>query len=249
MENRMLLAASVAIGSLSAGPAVTAPAEGRVIITEIMYNPASEEAKGETEWVEIANVGDATIELIDWRLDDEDTQEWANWGPFSVTLPPGAIAVLVNEAAVTEETFRKAWGLDVPNTDGREKCIIIPVRWGSLANTADEQNEVLQLLNADGKVACEVNYQTQGSWPRVGRPDGSSIYLHDITASNLNDGANWRASRDDEEGRNAGIRPVKRNEVFNGADFGSPGFVAGLKSRSEQVEPEPVKPEDNEIDY
>lgn len=229
--------------------AAPAAAEGRIIITEIMYNPASEEAKGEAEWIEIANVGDAPVEIKDWRLDDEDTQSWADWGPFSATLPPGAVAVLINEAAVTEEVFRKAWGLDEPNEDGREKCLVIPVKWGSLANTADDRNEILQLKNSADEVVCEVNYHSGGAWPTVGRPDGPSIYLIDVTAEDLNNGANWRASRDDEEGRTAGVRPVKRSDVFNGNDLGSPGFVPGLKAGEAPVKTTPTKPADNEIDY
>ena len=36
--------------------AVPAHAAGRVVITEIMYNPNSKEDKGQSEWIEIANV-------------------------------------------------------------------------------------------------------------------------------------------------------------------------------------------------
>lgn len=233
----------LAVFAISVG---AANADGRIIIAEIMYNPASDEAKGETEWVEIANVGDAPVEIKDWRLDDEDTQSWAQWGPFSATLPPGAVAVLVNEEFVSEEAFRKAWGLDTENEDGREKCLVIPVKWGSLANSPDARNEILQLKNSADEVICEVNFQANGGWPSVGRPDGPSIYLKDITAKDLNDGTKWAASRDDEEGREAGVRAVKKSEIFNGADLGSPGFVPGLKPGDA---PATGKPADNEIDY
>jgi hypothetical protein len=60
--------------------------EGRVIITEIMYNPDSNERNGETEWVELANVGDEEVRIIDWKLDDEDR---GSWGLFSVALRAG----------------------------------------------------------------------------------------------------------------------------------------------------------------
>ncbi|HWB19151.1 MAG TPA: lamin tail domain-containing protein, partial [Phycisphaerales bacterium] len=55
------------------------PPARTIIITEIMYNPNSPEMVGETEWVEIVNVSEHTVEMSNWRLDDEDKK---NWSPF-----------------------------------------------------------------------------------------------------------------------------------------------------------------------
>lgn len=76
----------VAVSTLLTSTA--ALAQPRVIITEIMYNPNSNEQRGETEWVEIANVGSESIAINNWRLDDEDQ---ADWGKFSCMLAPGDV--------------------------------------------------------------------------------------------------------------------------------------------------------------
>ncbi|MCA9289690.1 MAG: aldo/keto reductase, partial [Phycisphaerales bacterium] len=94
-----------------------------ILITEIMFDPLSPERRGESEWVEIANVGASPVDLRGWRLDDEDTRASSEWGPFDVVLHPGAVAILVNEAAVTVEEFRAAW----PSTGAAPPPILAPI--------------------------------------------------------------------------------------------------------------------------
>lgn len=91
--------------------------ESTIVITEIMYNPASDEGKGQPEWVEIANLGAVAVEISDWRLDDEDSLPFDQWGPFSCVLAPGGVAVLVNATAVDEAQFRAAWDAAVAADD------------------------------------------------------------------------------------------------------------------------------------
>jgi hypothetical protein len=208
---------------------LTAAATGdaRVIITEIMYNPASPEKSAETEWVEIANVGDATIEIKDWKLDDEDR---AGWGTFSITLAPGGVAVLINAGGCTEEQFRAAW--DVTAESGGApaavpvpaRCYqVVPVKWGSLANRPAPGNEVLQLVNDKGNAVCEVNFQEGGDWPTLAQPGGPSIYLVNLAAEKLTDGSLWRMS----EVGAAGARECRAANVFVRGDIGSPGTLPG----------------------
>jgi hypothetical protein len=236
--------------------------EGRVIITEIMYNPASDERRGEAEWVELANIGQEVIQIKDWKLDDEDR---AGWGPFSITLKPGGVAVLVNEAAVDEEQFRKAWD-ERAGAEGEseveaeeepeEESIyqIVPVKWASLANSPSAENEILRLLDGQGNVICEVNFQEGGDWPVCGRPDGASIWLTDPAATDLNDGKLWKRSVKGEHGARA-CRPTR---VFDAEDVGSPGFVphpgesAGQPAAppaEDEGEEDQTKKDDDRIDY
>jgi hypothetical protein len=192
--------------------------QARVIITEIMYNPASHQKNVEAEWVEIANVGSEAIEIKDWHLDDEDK---GTWGKFSCTLAPGAVAVLINGETISEEQFRAAWD-EAPR--GSESAAgldyqIIPVAWAALANSPTADDEVLQLLNDKDEVICEIR-QT-GGWPSAKNPDGPSIYLGDFSAANLSDGKLWRRS---EPGKD-GARVCRQSDKFNGEDIGSPGFI------------------------
>jgi len=236
--------------------------EGRVIITEIMYNPASDERLGQTEWVELANIGREVIQIKDWKLDDEDP---AGWGAFSITLKPGGVVVLVNEAAVAEEQFRKAWD-ERSGAEGESEAEaeeepeeesayqIVPVKWASLANSPSAENEILRLLDGQGNIICEVNFQEGGDWPVCGRPDGASIWLTDLAATDLNDGKVWKRSVKGEHGARA-CRPTK---VFDAEDVGSPGFVSGLGEAVAQPAAPPTedegeesqtKKDDDRIDY
>jgi len=193
----------------------------KVVITEVMYNPASDEANGEAEWVEIANLGDSVAEIVDWKLDDEDTKSNEQWSSFSCSLKPGEVAVLVNADAVSESTFREAWD----PTDASANYTIIPVKWGGLANSPSATNEVLRLVEANGAVVCEVNLENGGEWPKVSVAGGPSIALASPRASDatdptaLNQGARWTLSKKGE----SGAIECRQIAPFNGRDIGSPG--------------------------
>jgi hypothetical protein len=196
--------------------------QARVIITEIMYNPNSEEKAGQTEWIEIANVGTEPAEIKDWRLDDEDKK---NWGKFSCTLAPGAIAVLINADAVKEEQFRAAWDdASASGGAGTGAYQVIAVKWGGISNKPGVEDEIIQLRNDKDEVVCEV--KQQGEWPSCKRPDGPSIWLSDLKAADLCNGKIWTRS----EASKDGARNNKKTDIFNGVDIGSPGYVHGLST-------------------
>jgi len=210
----------------------TLPDGVRVIITEIMYDPASTETRSQPEWVEIANLGTKPIEIRDWRLDDEDTRPVDQWGPFSCTLLPGQVAVLINGDHVTEEEFRRAWdppaGESAEGDDSEHPYLVIPVKWGNLANNPSATNEILVLRDGENRIVCEVNFQSGNGWPRLRGVGGPSIYLIDLDATDLNDGANWRASVVGEDG----ARQVRPTEIFDGPDVGSPGRLPSRRPAS-----------------
>ena len=191
--------------------------EVNVIITEITYNPDSDESSpNDVEWIEIYNAGNAAVNIGGWFLEDED-------GATGV-IPPGSI-LDAGEAAVliphdqSIAGFQLAWG-------GR--FAVYPLyAWGTggmkgLSNSPSAVNEVLTLGTADGDIEDEVNYDDGGDWPGDS-PDGPSIQLlaGSLSAIANNDGRNWVRSVD-------GVDGAYTNTVgadFNGVDIGSPGFV------------------------
>ncbi|MEM7229046.1 MAG: lamin tail domain-containing protein [Planctomycetota bacterium] len=195
----------------------TTDASPRVVITEIMYDPASRETAGATEWVEIANVGDAPIAIRNWRLDDEDR---TSWGTFSVDLDPGEVAVLINGRQVTAAEFRDAWDA-ADNTSPTALYPVLPVKWGGLANAPSVTNELLTLLDGSGRIVCHVNLHGDGHWP-----DGrdASVYLMHPATSDPNDGSAWRRS---EPGTDH-ARSSRTSAIFNQIECGSPGVLPRL---------------------
>ena len=188
--------------------------ESSVVITEIMYDPASPEQSGEAEWVEIANLSSSKVTMKGWRLDDEDV---AGWGTFDESLDPGQVAVLINGDATSADEFRNAWTDD---PDAEPDFLIIPVSWGSLANTPNADNEVLTLLDENGSVVAKANYQIGNGWPPLSK-NGSSIYMPSPSHASMNVGTAWARSK-------AGIhgaRACKPGGVFAKPDIGSPGTI------------------------
>jgi len=208
--------ATIALACFADSPQTdTTPVDiGPVLITEIMYDPGSSEIGGGTEWIELCNVSDETITLRNWRLDDEDRSDW---GPFSCTLAPLGVVVLVNRRAVDARAFHAAWDDD----HGAPGYAVVPVKWGGLANNPSHDNECLTLLDDRGVVRCRVNLHGDPSWP-----DGRRASLHlaqpGVTDPNL--GTSWRRST-----LGQGLaRSSRQTAIFDATEVGSPGVVPEL---------------------
>jgi hypothetical protein len=192
-------------------------ASGQVIISEIMYNPASSEKfPNDVEWVEIFNAGTQAVDIRGWYLADEDGRTAGV--AEGVRIEPGAAVVLV-PGVQTAERFHAAWG---------PQPVVVPLgNWGqpgkfNLANDPSPHNEVLTLRASDNSLIDEVNFDDEGDWPSDA-PPGASIYVLpgklDSVENDL--GSSWARSV-------AGKHGAKTNRLtpeFDGIDTGSPGVV------------------------
>ncbi|MEM1353942.1 MAG: lamin tail domain-containing protein [Planctomycetota bacterium] len=208
-----------------------APMMGQVIISEIMYNPASTEGgygddapPVQTEWLELYNAGDAPADLGGHFLQDEDGRTAAI--PADTTLKPGEALVLI-PGDQTVSDFRAAWGrgaYQVVSLDG----------WGlgddtldNLANSPSDRNEVLTLRNAAEEVVDQVNYDDESPWPSDS-PQGGSIILRpsQLSAQANDHGESWVIAREGE----LGAKKCQVTEDYNREDIGSPGVVVSESS-------------------
>lgn len=80
------------------------PAGPEIAITEWLAHPSGVEA--EEEWVEIYNYGSSSVNLRDWRLKDEDTND-AVISATDLFLAPGAYLILARDKAVFEARWLK----------------------------------------------------------------------------------------------------------------------------------------------
>ena len=184
------------------------------VITEIMYNPASDESSpGIGEWIEIVNTGATAADLEGWKFDDEDT---TNWGPIpaGTTLGPNQVAVFFDTAFTTAAAFRAEWGVPAG-------ALVVGIAWGSLGNTPGPGNEVLMLFDDTATTMDTVNYDDTAPWPE-GSVNGPSIYLKSLAFDNTA-GGNWARS---EVGIAGGVSPS--GPTFSTADVGSPGSVPSV---------------------
>lgn len=194
-----------------------------IVITEIMYAPASDSRwPTRTQWVEIYNRSDRTIELDGWHLANENGRtnpirpaDGAD-GPVRIA-PAEAVVLIPGNQSVAD--FRAAWG------DG---FAVIPLPgWHKpgmkqLTDEPSRETGVLTLRRPAGDVADKVNYDDEGRWPPA-KPHGPSIYLlpHAIDTTSNNDGANWARS----ELRRHGARHARPEGGYDPQDVGSPGVV------------------------
>lgn len=214
LKPALLTSIAMSIAMFIAWAAPTAHAQ--VVISEIMYNPASsEKLPNKVEWVELYNAGDEAVDLTGWYLRDEDGQTGVM--PKDTKLEPGKALVLI-PAAQTVEEFQKAWGKQITvvrldDWNDEMRC---------LANSPSEKNEILQLMNPGDALIDEVNYDDEGDWP-TDTVQGRSIYLlpgHFDTTKN-DSGESWRLSIKD---KNGGYHATK-TDTFSEEDLGSPGVV------------------------
>lgn len=188
--------------------------DASIIISELMYNPASDETSpGIGEWIEVANAGTSATDLSGWLFDDEDATNWGSI-PSGTILSQKQVAVFFDSAFTDASTFRSEWSVPA-------SALVVGISWGSLGNTPAPGNEVLQLLDNHGIERDVVNYDDTSPWPT--QIEGRSIYLKTLSADN-NAGANWARSVSGTAKAVSAIGPT-----FSTADVGSPGrfFLAG----------------------
>ncbi len=155
---RVLLAAMVLGGVvqvIAAGPEqpLNPPAEQAVVINEIHCNP--DIATELVEFVELYNRGTTSVNLSGWFFDKGITYVF----PAGTTLAAhGYLIVAQNPAAL-----RTKWA---------SGAAAVPANliYGPFTGRLSGDGETLQLCDAAGQVADEVDYQVGFPWPTVGDP-------------------------------------------------------------------------------
>ena len=218
-------------------PAGNAP--NALVISELMFNPRSEEPMW--EWVEIHNGTASTIDFsTDPHIfDDEGGDPLTSENVSSGSVEAGGTAILFNARDNTAENMRAAWG----------DLNFIPVtEWSSLNNGGDQIGiwDGLGAGYSDDKATdmfdnalVAFTYDDNGDpWPT---DDGNaSFYLTSLTR-NPRDGDNWTLSED------ADGLSFNPNEVFSGGQpEDHPGGDVGSPGRFGMVDPPEVDADFND---
>lgn len=178
------------------------PDEPALVINEIMYNsPGTDE-----EWVELYNNTDASIDLENWRLIDEDPAHTAIVIPAGYSVAAGGYFTI---AVATGGSFPFT-----PDYDGT----------GNFA--LNNGGDIVNLYNASNILVDVVAYSDSDPWPTEPDGDGPSLSLIDPDLDNSL-AESWDASREDGGSPGAeNFPPLPYVEVItpNGGEILEPGM-------------------------
>jgi predicted extracellular nuclease len=160
------------------------PEPPNLVISEIMYNPAS--AEDDWEWVEVYNAGSEVVDLSGYVIDDSNSTAHEGANIASGSIPPGGSAILFNAEDLISADFAAAWGTGLN---------LIPVtNWSTMAlnNSGDTVGLWTSFASYSGDNQAQVNALVTVPYPDI--DDGmGSIYLTDLAADPTN-AASWTLS-------------------------------------------------------
>jgi hypothetical protein len=200
-------------------------AYGDLIITEIMYDPASNESHW--EWIEVFNNGATDVDVSGYVFDDGAGAALSAANIASGSIPAGGVGVIFDAVTISTSDFVNAWE-NAPGAPSGLDINLIPVstNFPGLNNDGDRLGLWTSFSAYDsrnfGNALDIVEYGTSSPWPS--NNNSASIYLDvPLNSSNLatlNDsGSNWNLSG----GTTTGWQSANAGGN-SGNDFGSPGF-------------------------
>lgn len=212
-----------------------------LVITEILYNPASSEP-AEWEFVEVLNGTGATIDFnaTPYVLDDKASGPLSEANIDSGSISDGEVAVLFRDSTSLEQ-MQSAWG---------ENINFIPVGAWSALNNGDDTLGIwssLDAYNLDspadgdrtyGEAITSLTYGVDG-WPV--ESDGQSISLVDVEVDQ-DEPTNWIVSSpEDSLSRSPELVFSSTLIDHEGGDLGTPGQFGDIVLT-------PVDPPNGEFD-
>jgi uncharacterized protein len=206
-----------ATSTLTFTPTATPVLPLYLVISEIMYDPASSE--DDWEWIELYNLGNHTVDLAGFVLDDNNASAHTAANISAGSIASGGTAILFNADDVSEAEFRAAWG------EGLHLVAVTGWSRHSLNNNGDTIGLWRSFASYSGDHATHANalisvsFGNGGEWPRSN--NSASIYLTDLSAG-PSLGSNWALSVVDGQSP-AGVAYRSAEAGGNsGNDVGSP---------------------------
>ena len=187
------------------------PVETNVVINEIMYHPIDNDEA--SEWVEIHNRGDSSVDLTGWRFSRGINFDF----PDGTTIAAGGYLVVAHDPV----RLREIHGLDATQVIGPDPADEMAVAdFGVLR----DDGERINLRDGNGNLVDTVRYHDGGEWPHWCDGKGSSMELVNPWINNGAPAA-WDASDDSDKAE------VHQHEYVGRPSAGEPELRFFLQGR------------------
>ncbi len=159
-------------------PPTPTPSPGRLLITEVLFNPVDEP---DEEWVEVYNVGDLELDLSNYKIGDEEIKggsEGMYRFPPGISLVGKGVLVIANSAVAFANKYGTNPDFEYNQTDPDVPSMVEYALWsGGVVYLNNDGDEVLVLDDNDGLADAvswgSSNFAFTPSVPKVS--DGVSI--------------------------------------------------------------------------
>lgn len=132
-------------------PPTPTPSPGRLLITEVLFNPADEPSE---EWVEVYNVGDLELDLSNYKIGDEEIKggsEGMYRFPSGISLDGKGVLVIANSAVAFANKYGTNPDFEYNQTDPLVPSMVQYAFWsGGIVYLNNDGDEILVLDDNDG---------------------------------------------------------------------------------------------------
>jgi hypothetical protein len=187
------------------------PQPGRLLISEVVYDPVGAEPGG--EWIEIYNAGGSPLDLGSYKIGDEEIsggQEGMLQFPAGARIEPGQVVIIASQAVVFFEHYAVKPDFEMRDSDPQTPELLKYTAWaGGNIELGNSGDEVLALDGADQLVdavswgASEIELKPPAS--RV--PEGHSLERYPAGVD-TDSAADWRDRPEPSPGRVELIQPT-----------------------------------------
>jgi hypothetical protein len=153
--------------------------DGRILISEVMYDPIGREPDG--EWIELYNSGRISVDLSDKKIGDawfKGDREGMMRFPKGTIIESKQVLVIANRGDIFLDNYGRLPDLEMVNTLPDLDVMIMYLPWANrMINLANSGDEVLILNEVDERID-EVSWGTSHlafSPPAIKAPEGCSI--------------------------------------------------------------------------
>jgi hypothetical protein len=130
-----------------------------LVISEVFYDPAG--SGDNKEWIELYNVSNNAINLADYKIGDEETQNGAEamfQFPIGATIGPGEVILIAYSAQAISDTFAITATYELTNSLTSVPDLLPYAAWASGIFDLDDAGDEVLLLDADDQVVDALSW-------------------------------------------------------------------------------------------